>query len=117
MGINMIFYYTSTIFQVYLELDSLTASGLAAAATTLLAITNYVGVYFMEKLGRRTWLISGAVGQTIFMAVFTGMVANPGTKTYAAAAAMLFCWIAIFGPTWGPVTVSLVHLIHFLTSA
>lgn len=104
MGIDMIFYYMTTIFQVYIGLGSLTASGLAGAATTVLAITNYLGVLFMEKLGRRTWLIAGASGQTIFIAAFTGLLSHPGPKTAAAAAAMLFCWIAIFGPTWGPVT-------------
>jgi hypothetical protein len=105
MGIDMIFYYTSTIFEVYIGLKPLTASGLAAAATTILAITNYMGVYWMEKLSRRTWLIVGAASQTVFMASFTGLLSTPGPATGAAAAAMLFCWIAVFGPTWGPVTV------------
>lgn len=95
-----------TIFQVYIGLEPLTSSGLAGTATTVLAITNYLGVYYMEKFGRRTWLITGAVVQTIFMATFTGLLSSPGTKTGAAAAAMLFIWIAVFGPTWGPVTVS-----------
>jgi len=44
------------------------------------------------------------VGQSVFMACFTGLLSSPGPKTGAAAAAMLFCWIAVFGPTWGPVT-------------
>jgi hypothetical protein len=105
MGINVIFYYTTTIFQVYIGLSPLTASGLAGAANTVLAITNLIGVYFLEKFGRRKWLITGAIGQTIFMAVFIGMLANPGQKTGAAAAAMLFLWIFFFAPTWGPVTV------------
>lgn len=106
MGIDMIFYYTTTIFEVYIGLAPLTASGLAGAATTVLAISNYLGVYYMEKFGRRTWLIAGAVGQSIFLACFTGLLSTPGPKTGAAAAAMLFCWITVFGPTWGPVTVS-----------
>ena len=106
MGINMIFYYTTTIFQVYIGFDALTASGLAGAATTVLVITNYLGVFYMEKFGRRTWLMAGAAGLALFMAVFTGLLSHPGPKTGAAAAAMLFCWIAVFGPTWGPVTVS-----------
>ncbi len=106
MGIDMIFYYTTTIFEVYIGLAPLTASGLAGACTTILAIANYIGVYYMEKFGRRTWLIGGAIGQSIFMACFTGLLSTPGPKTGAAAAAMLFCWIAVFGPTWGPVTVS-----------
>jgi hypothetical protein len=81
---------TQTIFQVYIGLKPLTASGLAGTATTVLAITNYFGVYYLEKFGRRTWLIVGAVAQTIFMAAFTGLLSSPGQKTGAAAAAMLF---------------------------
>ncbi|KAJ9349920.1 hypothetical protein DTO280E4_8835 [Paecilomyces variotii] len=104
MGVDMIFYYTTTIFRVYIGLPSITASALAAFANTVLAITNYLGVFYMEKLGRRTWLIAGAIGQTIFMAAFIGLLSHPGPQTGAAAAAMLFCWIAVFGPTWGPVT-------------
>lgn len=107
MGINVIFYYTTTIFQVYIGLSPLTASGLAGAANTVLAITNLIGVYYLEKFGRRTWLMTGAIGQTVFMAVFIGMLSSPGPETGAAAAAMLFLWIVFFAPTWGPVTVSL----------
>jgi hypothetical protein len=106
MGIDMIFYYMNTIFQVYIGLAPLVAGGLAGAATTVLAIANYTGVYFMERLGRRVWLIGGAAGQTVFLAIFTGLLSAPGPRTGAAAAAMLFCWIAVFAPTWGPVTVS-----------
>ncbi|KAL9109794.1 MAG: hypothetical protein Q9227_005663 [Pyrenula ochraceoflavens] len=93
MGINVIFYYTTTIFQVYIGLAPLTASGLAGAANTVLAIANLLGVYFLEKFGRRTWLIAGAASQTVFMAAFTGLLSTPGPKTGAAAAAMLFAWI------------------------
>ena len=106
MGINVIFYYTTTIFQVYIGLAALTASGLAGAATTALSISNWLGVFYFERFGRRTWLIAGASVQTIFMAVFIGMLASPGPKTGAAAAAMLFAWVVAFGPTYGPVTVS-----------
>ena len=96
MGINVIFYYTTTIFQVYIGLSPLTASGLAGAVNTVLAITNLLGVYFLEKFGRRKWLIAGAAGQTVFMAVFIGMLSSPGPKTGAAAAAMLFLWVVFF---------------------
>ncbi|KAF4535454.1 Sugar transporter [Lasiodiplodia theobromae] len=103
IGTDMVYYYMTTIFQTYIGLPAVTASALSAVATTVLTITNFMGVTFMEKLGRRTWLIAGAIGQTIFFATFTGLMSSPGAKTGAAAAAMLFCWIAVFGPTWGPV--------------
>ncbi|KAI9711907.1 MAG: hypothetical protein M1812_007061 [Candelaria pacifica] len=103
-GIDMIFYYTTTIFQLYIGLSPLTASALAGSANTVLCICNWAGVFYFERLGRKTWLIGGATAQTIFMAVFVAMLANPGPKTGAAAASMLFCWIAVFGPTWAPLS-------------
>ncbi|KAF2087656.1 MFS general substrate transporter [Saccharata proteae CBS 121410] len=80
IGTDMVYYYMKTIFRTYLGLSSVTASALPAVATTVLTITNYLGVIFMEKLSRRTWLIAGAIAQTVFMACFN-----------------------VFGPTWGPV--------------
>ncbi|KAI9775369.1 MAG: hypothetical protein M1835_005853 [Candelina submexicana] len=103
-SIDMIFYYTTTIFQLYIGLAPLKASALAGAATTVLSICNWAGVFCFERLGRKTWLIGGATAQTVFMAVFVAMLANPGAKTGAAAASMLFCWIAVFGPTWAPLS-------------
>ncbi|KAF2139254.1 uncharacterized protein K452DRAFT_275396 [Aplosporella prunicola CBS 121167] len=103
IGTDMIYYYMTTIFQSYIGLGAVTASAMSAVATTVLSITNVLGVTFMEKLSRRTWLIAGAIGQTVFIAAFTGLMSSPGAKTGAAAAAMLFGWIAVFGPTWGPV--------------
>lgn len=45
-GINFLFYYTTSIFQVYIGLAPLTASGLAGAAATALVIANWAGVYY-----------------------------------------------------------------------
>lgn len=71
-----------------------------------------MGVAFMEKFGRRTWLIWGAAGQSLFLTVFVGCIAHPGAKTGAAAAAMLFGWAAVFGPTWAPVVVRFTPTRH-----
>lgn len=58
MSIDIIFCYTTTIFQVYIGLAPSMASGLAGACTTILAITNFTGVVFMENLGRRTSMLT-----------------------------------------------------------
>ena len=100
----------TTIFQVYIGLPALTASGCSGLATTILAITNFFGAFWMEKLPRRTWLIVGAVSQTVFLAAFTGLLSTPSYATDAAAAAMLFGWIVVFSPSWAGVTVSISGL-------
>lgn len=105
MGINMIFYYMTTIFQVYIGLQATTASICSGAATTLLAIGVYFGSYFCEKTGRRTWLLWGAALQSVFMIAFTALLAIGQKATSSAAAAMLFGWILVFSPTWAPMPV------------
>lgn len=110
MGINMIFYYMTTIFQVYIGLPAVTSSICSAAATTLLALGVFFGSYFCEKTGRRKWLLWGSALQSCFMIAFTGLL-SVGTKaTSSAAAAMLFGWILVFSPTWAPMPVSIMQL-------
>jgi MFS family permease len=89
MGINMIFYYMTTIFQVYIGLQTTTASVCSGAATTLLAIGALVGAL-----------------QSVFMIAFVGLLAADTKATSSAAAAMLFGWILVFSPTWAPQPVS-----------
>ncbi|ORY12069.1 sugar transporter-like protein [Clohesyomyces aquaticus] len=102
MGINMIFYYMTTIFQVYIGLAPTTASVCSGAATTLLAIGAFVGSIFCEKGGRRKWLLWGSALQSVFMIAFVGLLAANTKATNSAAAAMLFGWILVFSPTWAP---------------
>lgn len=100
--IDFLFYYTTTIFQSYIGLAALTASGLSGALTTVEALVNWASIPFLEKMGRRQWLIIGGSLQTFFLAILTGLVAHPGPKTAAAAAAMLFGFVIAFAPGWAP---------------
>jgi hypothetical protein len=74
--------------------------------TTVLSIANWTGVFYIEKMGGRTWLIGGAAAQSVFLAAFIGCLAFPGKETGAAAAAMIFLFLAVFGPGWVPFMVS-----------
>ena len=105
-SIDFLFYYTTTIFQSYIGLSALTASGLSGALNTVECIVNWASVPFLEKMGRRKWLIIGGGLQSIFLAALIGLVAHPGPKTAAAAAAMLFGFVVAFGPGWAPFAVS-----------
>jgi len=104
MGINMIFYYMTTIFQSYIGLEAHAASICSGAATTLLAIGVFFGSYVCES--RRKWLLWGAAAQSVFIIAFTALLAVPNKRTSSAAAAMLFGWILVFSPTWAPLPVS-----------
>lgn len=100
-GVNFIFYYGTTFFQT---------SGIDKPFTIQI-ITNVVNVvstplsfWAIERLGRRTLLISGAclmiVCEFIIAAVGTAL---PGSKT-ASTTLIVFVCIYIFGfaTTWGP---------------
>ncbi|KAH8591656.1 major facilitator superfamily domain-containing protein [Bisporella sp. PMI_857] len=93
MGINMIFYYMTTIFRVYIGLEAVTSSVCAGAAATLLAIGIFFGSFFCERTGRRKGLLWGSGLQSVFMIY---------QLTSSACAAMLFGWILVFSPTWAP---------------
>ncbi|KAJ4373424.1 hypothetical protein N0V83_003719, partial [Neocucurbitaria cava] len=108
MGINMIFYYMTTIFQVYIGLAATTASVCSGAATTLLAIGTFVGSIYCEKGGRRKWLLWGSALQSVFMIAFVALLAVGTKAASSGAAAMLFCWIFVFSPTWAPQPVSVL---------
>jgi hypothetical protein len=62
MGINMIFYYMTTIFQVYIGLPAVISSICSAAATTLLAIGVFFGSYFAKRLV----VARGSFGEQLF---------------------------------------------------
>lgn len=106
MGINMIFYYMTTIFYAYIGLPQTTSSILSGAATTLLAAGVFVGCFVCEKSGRRKWLLWGSAAQSFFMIAFVALLAVGNKPTSSAAAAMLFGWILVFSPTWAPLPVS-----------
>jgi MFS family permease len=108
MGINMIFYYMTTIFQVYIGLAPTTASICSGAATTLLAIGAFVGSIFCEKGGRRKWLLWGSALQSFFIIAFVALLAVGTKPASSAAAAMLFGWILVFSPTWAPLPVRIL---------
>ncbi|MCJ1356499.1 MAG: hypothetical protein MMC33_006494 [Icmadophila ericetorum] len=101
-GIDFLFYYTTTIFQSYIGLAPLTASSLSGALNTVEALFNWTSLPFLERMGRRQWLLIGGSLQTLFLIILTGLVAHAGPKTAAAAAAMLFGFVVAFGPGWGP---------------
>ncbi|KAK9386949.1 hypothetical protein V1515DRAFT_622099 [Lipomyces mesembrius] len=100
-GINFIFYYGTDFFQ---------KSGISNPFTIAL-VTNIVnvaftppGMYAVEKLGRRNFLLLGAVG----MCVCEYIVAIVGTSVNSVVSnkvliGFVCCYIAFFASSWGPV--------------
>lgn len=102
-GVNAIFYYSSIIF-VDIGLDADMATSVTGAVNVA---ATFIAVYSMDKLGRRSLLLLGAVGMT----VCTGIVAilmwstTPASNTQAGNAIIVFICLFIvnFAYSWGPI--------------
>ena len=116
---SFLVYYAATVFQKYLALPPLTAFALFGAVTTIITVAASITVPFIEKAGRRKWLIIGSCLQTLFLAIVTGLSPRPDYANSAAAAAFLFAFAAVLGATWDPFPVSSqssTSLLHSLGS-
>ena len=113
VGINVIFYYSSVLWQAvgFSEKNSLlitAITGVVNIATTLIAIA------FVDKFGRKPLLMLGSIGMTITLGtlavVFRSAAINPATGNptltgtsgiIALLAANLY--VVCFGFSWGPI--------------
>lgn len=94
------------MFEKFLPLLPLTASGLSGAMTTCIAISTWVAIPFIEKAGQRKWLITSSCLQTTSLAVLTGLSSHPSYGNSAPAAAFMFAFAVVLGATWALSSVS-----------
>ncbi|CAI8502005.1 hypothetical protein CAS74_000177 [Pichia kudriavzevii] len=101
-GINFIFYFGTTFFQ---ELGTIKNEFLISIITTLVNVCSTpLSFYTVEKLGRRTLLIYGAVGMVVceFIVAIAGTVDGKNHETVSAMIAFICIYIFFFASTWGP---------------
>ena len=110
VGINVIFYYSTTLWQAvgFEESDSFMVSTITSV--TNVAVT-FIAIALIDKIGRRPLLLIGSAGMTVSLAIMaiaftqsTGsgddlsLTAPWGTIALVAANA----FVVFFGATWGP---------------
>ena len=111
VGINVIFYYSTTLWKSvgFQESDSLTIS--VITAVTNIAVT-FVAIALVDRVGRRPILLFGSVGMTVALGTMAlafsqavqvdGEPSLPGAwGPVALVAANVF--VVSFGASWGPV--------------
>ena len=111
VGINVIFYYSTTLWKSvgFQESDSFTIS--VITSVTNIAVT-FVAIALVDRVGRRPILLFGSVGMTLSLATMAiafsqavqvdGEPSLPGAwGPIALVAANVF--VVSFGASWGPV--------------
>lgn len=110
VGINVIFYYSTTLWQAvgFSKDDSFTYSTITSVTNV---VVTFIAIALVDRVGRRPLLLIGSVG----MAISLGIVALSFTQstgsgdnvslpdpwgTIALIAANVF--VVFFGATWGP---------------
>jgi len=105
-GVNFIFYFGTTFFQA---LGTISNPFLIGLITTLVNVcTTPISFYTVERFGRRTILIWGALGMLIcefivaIIGVTAGRLEQHNTSAVSAMIAFICIYIAFFATTWGP---------------
>ncbi|KUM56721.1 hypothetical protein ACN42_g10488 [Penicillium freii] len=91
-GVNSITFYSTTIFQTNLQLDSTTSRILAVIYQFCGVIGGIVCVYTIEGFGRRVLWLSSAIANTIAM-VLVAALSSQSTNTMAMHGAVVFIFI------------------------
>ena len=101
-GVNFIFYFGTTFFQ---QLGTISNPFLIGLITTLVNVCSTpISFYTVERLGRRTLLIWGALGMVVcqFIVAIAGTVDGGNPTTVKAEIAFICIYIFFFASTWGP---------------
>jgi sugar porter (SP) family MFS transporter len=105
-GINFIFYFGTIFFQ---QLGSIKNPFLISLITTLVNVCSTpIAFWIVERLGRRTILIYGAMGMIImqFIVGIIGATAGKTDKHNTSAVSAMIAFICLnisfFAATWGP---------------
>lgn len=97
-GINALAYYIATIFQQYLGLSAQDSAILGACYFMFLALCTPIGVFTVERFGRRKLMMFGAVGMGVCMAVAAGTMSQTSNRSaMIATATFMFLFNLFFG--------------------
>lgn len=113
VGINVIFYYSSVLWQSvgFSEKNSLLITAITGVINIL---TTLIAIATVDKFGRKPLLLLGSIGMTVTLGtltvVFGNAVTNPatGTPTLPGSSGMIALlaanlYVVFFGFSWGPI--------------
>jgi MFS family permease len=101
-GINFIFYFGTTFFT---QLGTIHNPFLISLVTTLVNVCSTpISFYIIEKAGRRTIMIWGALGMLTceFIVAIIGVTDGQNQNAIRAMIAFICIYVFFFATTWGP---------------
>jgi sugar porter (SP) family MFS transporter len=113
VGINVIFYYSSVLWQSvgFSERDALAITVITGVTNI---VTTLVAIACVDRIGRRPLLLAGSVGMALTLGVMAAAfgaagedaAGNPVLTGAAGSIALLAAnlYVFCFGASWGPVT-------------
>ncbi|KAI1100731.1 general substrate transporter [Jackrogersella minutella] len=100
-GVNFVFYFGTSFFK---QLGTISNPFLISLITTLVNVCSTpISFWSMEKIGRRSLLLWGALGMVIcqFIVAIIGTITS-STSAVSAMIAFICIYIFFFASTWGP---------------
>lgn len=101
-GVNFVFYFGTRFFE---DLGTISNPFLISMITTIVnVVSTPISFYIIERLGRRTILLWGALGMVIcqFIVAIVGTVDGDNPTAVQAMIAFICIYIFFFATTWGP---------------
>jgi len=102
--INVIFYFRTTFFN---QLGTIKDPFLISLVTTLVNVCSTpISFYIIEKVGRRSIMIWGALGMLVceFIVAIIGVTVGSSHAAVSAMIAFICIYIFFFATTWAPPT-------------
>ncbi|MCJ1398594.1 hypothetical protein MMC11_001794 [Xylographa trunciseda] len=99
-GINLITYYAATIYQNQIGLSHTLSTIIAAANGTEYFAASWIAVFTIERFGRRSLMIFGAIGMSLSMVVLAVATSFNNTSGGICAAVFLFVFNTFFAIGW-----------------
>ncbi|KAK8152988.1 sugar transporter STL1 [Phyllosticta citrichinensis] len=111
-GINLITYYAATIYEQYVGLSPFVSRIMAACNGTEYFMASWIPIFLIEKVGRRSLMLFGAVGMSLSMVVLAIANSINDGKTAAernaaagiVATLFLFVFNSFFSIGWLGIT-------------
>ncbi|KAF9027936.1 general substrate transporter [Hymenopellis radicata] len=99
-GINVTSYYLPLVLQNSVGLSNNLSRLLAGCNSVSYLVFSFIGLYLIERAGRRKLMMYGAAGQAFCYLFISAFLSQGGDNYGAAATAFFFLYYVFFGVCW-----------------